>query len=64
MADKTLLLISRLLSALDIAIQATENAAQYRELIGRAIAEGRDLTDAELAELRTGARASIDKLKE
>lgn len=62
MADNTLLLISRLITALDLAIQMSDQHARYRELVANAVAEGRDLTDAELAELRAEARESIDKL--
>lgn len=60
----SLLLVSRLLSAMDIAIRLSENSAQFRAMVAQAIAEGRDLSDEELATLRNDARAAIDRLGE
>lgn len=56
------LLVSRILTVLDAAIQMTGNAAKYRQIVGQAIAEGRDLNDAELDALRDDARAAVDRL--
>lgn len=57
------LVVSRLLTALDAAIQLAGNSQKYRELVSRAFAEGRDLTDAELDALRDDAQAAIDRLE-
>lgn len=56
------LVISRLITALDAAIQLAGNAAKYRQAVARAVAEGRDLTDVELDALRDDAQASVDRL--
>lgn len=56
------LVVSRLLTALDAAIQLAGNSQKYRELVASAVAEGRDLTDTELDTLRDDAQAAIDRL--
>lgn len=56
------LLVARLITALDAAIRLAGNTAKYRELVARAVAEGRDLTESELDALRDDAQAAIDRL--
>ncbi len=62
-AADALLLVTRLLSALDAAIQVAGNSEKFRTLLATAVAEGRDLTDAELAGLRADAHAASDQLE-
>lgn len=61
-AADALLVITRLLSALEAAMAVAGNAQRFRALVSQAVAEGRDLTDAELNELRADAQAAIDRL--
>lgn len=61
-AADALLLVNRLLSAMDIALRLSENSDKYRAVVANALAEGRDLTDAELAELRRDAQDAVDRL--
>lgn len=61
-AADALLLVNRLLSAMDIALRLSENSDKYRAVVANALAEGRDLTDAELAELRRNAQDAVDRL--
>lgn len=54
--------INGAISVIDAALMLAGNAQKYRAVVARAIAEGRDLTDAELAELRADAQAAVDRL--
>jgi hypothetical protein len=47
---------------LNLATQALTQAMQYQMTVGKAIAEGRDVTDAELAEARDETQRLIDFL--
>lgn len=60
----TLKVLTGAISLIDAALSLAGNAQKYRAMVGRAIAEGRDLTAAELAELHADAQASIDQLGE
>lgn len=55
-------LIAALTTALNAAMSLASNAERYRETVGGAIAEGRDLTPDELATLRDGSQGAIDKM--
>lgn len=58
------LLVSRLITALDAAIQFAGNSQKYREVVARAVAEGRDLNEFELDALRDDAQAAINRLED
>ncbi|MAL97159.1 MAG: hypothetical protein CL583_01795 [Alteromonadaceae bacterium] len=62
-AADALLIIARLLSAMDAAIVLAGNSQKYRELIANAVKEGRDLSQDELEALRTAAQDAIDRLQ-
>ena len=47
---------------LQLLITATEHAAELSAALGKANAEGRDLTDEEVTALRAKAKAAVDKL--
>ena len=47
---------------LQLAIVATQHAAELQQLLATALAENRDLTDAEVAAARDKSQASIDAL--
>lgn len=56
------LVISRLITAIDAAIRLAGNSQKYREIVAKAVAEGRPLTESELDALRDDAQAAIDRL--
>lgn len=56
------LLVARLISAIDAAIRLAGNGQKYREIVAKAVAEGRPLTEFELDALRDDAQAAIDRL--
>lgn len=58
----TLVVVTQAVSLLNAAITLAGNSEKYRNLIATAVAEGRDITDDELAELRNDAQEAIDKL--
>lgn len=47
---------------IDLALKAMLQAQQYQLVVSKAIAEGRDVTDAELVAARTAAEAALDTL--
>ncbi len=60
----SLILVNRLISAMDIAIRLSASSAKFRAMVAQAIAEGRDISDEEIAELRADAQAAVDRLGE
>lgn len=60
--SESLLLVTRLLSAIDVALRIAGNNQKLRDLVAAAVAEGRDLSPAELNQLRADAQAAIDRL--
>lgn len=63
-ANETLRLVTQLLSAIDIALRISGNNQKLRDLVATAVAEGRDLSPAELDRLRSDAQAAIDRLED
>lgn len=53
--------ITNALALLNAAISATENYAQYRAIVSQAVAEGRDVSDTELASAATELDAAINE---
>lgn len=56
--------LAALLLLLELLSQVALVGARYRALIERARAEGRDLTDAELDELKSERKAAIERWRE
>lgn len=52
--------LAQALAALNILINAATNATQIRQQIAQAVAENRDITDAELAQADAGLGQAID----
>lgn len=59
----TLLMVTRAVALLNAALALVGNSEKYRALIAKAIAEDRDITDAELEQLSADADEAIDRLK-
>lgn len=59
---QALLVVTRLISAVNAVITLAGNSQKYRDLIAKAIAENRDLSDDELLQLRKDAQGAIDRL--
>lgn len=57
-----LLVIARLLSAVNVAIQVAGNSEKFRALVAQAVAENRDLSDDEIASLRHDAYDAVNKI--
>ena len=56
--------ISIVISLIQLAAEASAAAVELNKLIDNARAEGRDLTDAELDQLRAGVTAARDRLSQ
>lgn len=52
--------IADALVVLNAAIATAENVDKYRAVIAQAVAEGRDVSDVELAQAASGLNAAID----
>lgn len=52
--------ISNALTLLNLAIAAVENSDTYRRVVAQAVAEGRDISDAELAQAAAELDAAIE----
>ena len=59
-AADALLVVSRLLSALNVAVNLANNTEKFRAIVATALAEGRDLNDEEIAELRRDAVDAVN----
>ncbi len=46
----------------NLALEAVLKAAEYNQVLAKAAAEGRDVTDEEVAAVRAKAVAAVDKL--
>jgi hypothetical protein len=53
---------ANLLILTNLALEAATRAAQYSAVVQKAIAEGRDVTDEEVATARAAAQAAVDAL--
>lgn len=60
----TLKTISGAISVINGLISLTENSAKYRQMVANAIAEGRDISEAELNALENSAREAIARAGE
>ena len=54
--------LSQMVSLLNAGLTLAANSQKYREMIAKAISEGRDLSPEELDSLRNDAQAAVDKL--
>lgn len=62
-AGEALILINHLVTLMDSFIKLTGNSQKYRDLVANAIAEGRDLTNDELEQLRRDAQEALYRLE-
>ncbi|MDX1496954.1 MAG: hypothetical protein R3352_05315 [Salinisphaeraceae bacterium] len=60
----TLKIISGAITVINGLISLTENSAKYRQMVANAIAEGRDVSEAELDSLESSAREAIARAGE
>lgn len=61
-AADALLVVSRLLTAMNAAVELAGNTEKYRALVATAVAEGRDLNDDDIAELRSDAYDATNRI--
>jgi len=56
------IVVSQMVSLLNAGLTLAANSQKYRDMVAKAVSEGRDLSPEELASLRIDAQTAVDKL--
>ena len=56
------IVLSQMVSLLNAGLPLAANSQKYRDMVAKAVSEGRDLSPEELESLRNDAQTAVDKL--